>query len=122
MTGASHRARNEEWTPYACVRDVAASWERYACIAEAMAMPALAGLIVHVAGPTDEGFRAIDVWTTQTAWEKFRSSQLESAMADLAGSPRAHSTFRDFRPRHIVVGADFGVATAASNQPQKEER
>jgi hypothetical protein len=122
MTRRSHRARNEEWRPYACVRDVAASWERYERIAEAMTEPAPVGLIVHVAGPTDEGFRTIEVWTTEAAWEKFRSSRLESAVTDLAESFRAHSTFRDLRPMHIVMGADLGVVAAASKRPQREEQ
>ena len=38
-------------------KDVAASWEQYQRFANALAGPAPAGLIVHAAGPTDEGFR-----------------------------------------------------------------
>lgn len=122
MTGRSHRARNEEWTPYACVRDVAASWERYERVAEAMTEPAPVGLIVHVAGPTDEGFRTIDVSASEAAWEKFRSSRLESAMTDLAEPFRPHSTLRDFHPMHVVVGADLDAVAAASKRAQKEEQ
>jgi hypothetical protein len=122
MARGSHRARNEEHTPYACVRDVAASWERYERIAQAMTEPAPAGLIVHVAGPTDEGFRTIDVWESEQAWDSFRSSRLESAMADLAGSFRPQSTFRGLRPIHIVLGANLGVVARASNQARREEQ
>jgi hypothetical protein len=107
---------------YAVVRDVAASWEQYACLAAAMGEPAPAGLILHVAGPTDEGFRTIDLWESERAWQTFRSSRLEPAAASDA-SLRPRSTFRDLRPANIVVGTT-GVAAlsdAASDQ-RKEER
>jgi hypothetical protein len=122
MASSSHQARTEEGTPYAFVRDVAASWGRYKRIAEAMNKPAPAGLIVHVAGPTDEGFRTIDVWESEQAWESFRSSRLEPVLADLARSFRPRSTFRDLRPMHIVVGMDRGVVDRASEQARKEEQ
>jgi hypothetical protein len=121
MARGSHRPGKDEGTPYAFVRDVAASWERYEPIAAAMSEPAPAGLIVHVAAPTDEGFRTIDVWESEQAWESFRSERLESAMADLARSFRPQSTFRDLRPMHIVVG-DLGVVARASNQARREEQ
>jgi hypothetical protein len=122
MVRGSQGARKEEHTPYACVRDVAASWQRYERIAEAMTEPAPAGLVVHVAGPTDEGFRTIDVWESEQAWDSFRSSRLESAMADLAGSIRLQSTFRDLRPIHIVLGAKVGVVARESNEARSEEQ
>jgi hypothetical protein len=121
MARGSHQAGEEGATAYAFVRDVAASWERYEPIAAAMSEPAPAGLIVHVAAPTDEGFRTIDVWESEQAWESFRSERLESAMADLARSFRPQSTFRDLRPMHIVVG-DLGVVARASNQARREEQ
>lgn len=59
--------------PYALVQDVPASWERYQSLAAAIAEPVPAGLILHVAGQTDEGFRTIEVWETREAWERFEA-------------------------------------------------
>ena len=51
--------------PYAFVEDVPASWEHYAPLAAALAGPPPRGLIVHAAGPTDEGYRIIAVWESE---------------------------------------------------------
>ena len=56
--------------PYAFVQDVAASWEQYERLAGALIEPAPAGLVLHVAGPTDEGFRIIAVWESEEAWQR----------------------------------------------------
>ena len=58
---------------YALVQDVPASWERYQSLAAEFAEPVPAGLILHVAGQTDEGFRTIEVWETREAWERFEA-------------------------------------------------
>jgi hypothetical protein len=106
--------------PYAVVRDVAASWAQYKHLAAAMSKPAPVGLILHVAGPTDEGFRTIDLWESEQAWETFRGSRLEPAAASLPRSLRPRSTFRDLRPANIVVGTGVGVlADAASDQERR---
>ena len=48
---------------YAFVEDVAASWEQVtSSFAAALSGPAPRGLIVHAAGPTEEGFRIIGLW------------------------------------------------------------
>jgi hypothetical protein len=39
---------------YAYVQDVAASWEQYKRVAGSLVEPTPAGLILHIAGPTDE--------------------------------------------------------------------
>ena len=46
---------------YAFVQDVASSWDQYERVTARLVEPAPSGLILHVAGPTDEGFRIIDV-------------------------------------------------------------
>jgi len=66
--------------PYAVVQDVPASWEHYAPLAQAISDPVPDGLILHVAGPTDEGFRTIDVWETREAWRRFSEDCLRSAL------------------------------------------
>ena len=62
---------------YAVVCDVPASWETYEPLAKALANPVPSGLLLHVAGPTDEGYRVIDVWATREDWERFRALQNE---------------------------------------------
>lgn len=56
---------------YAVVQDVPASWEHYEPLAEAIDNPVPDGLLFHAAGPTDEGFRTIDVWESEEAWKRF---------------------------------------------------
>jgi len=60
---------------YAVVEDVPASWERYTPYAAALAEGTPDGLIVSVAGPTDEGFRIIEIWDSEAAWSRFRASR-----------------------------------------------
>jgi hypothetical protein len=69
--------------PYAVVQDVPASWEHYSAVGE----PAPQGLILHVAGPTDEGFRTIDVWETRDAWERFRRNDPAAALQNVTLAP-----------------------------------
>jgi hypothetical protein len=95
--------------PYAFVQDVAASWEQYERLAGALIEPAPDGLVLHVAGPTDEGFRIIAVWESEEAWQRFRGAQLLPAVAALGGPSRPEPTFRDLRAAHVVVGE--GAAT-----------
>lgn len=84
---------------YVVVEDVAASWERYEPIADALSESAPAGLILHAAGPTDEGFRIVGVWESEEAWREFAA--LLPAGSD--SSDLIH-VFRALRPAHIVIG------------------
>jgi len=86
---------------YAFVEDVAASWERYERFAAALAGPAPPGLILHAAGPTDEGFRIIAVWESEGAWQRFLADRLGPAVDGAAQVP---PVFRALRPAHIVYG------------------
>lgn len=88
---------------YAYVQDVASSWEQYKQVAAALVEPRPLGLLVHVAGPTDEGVRIIDVWESEEAWEQFRAERLAPAIAALGGPARPEPTFRDVRPAHVVL-------------------
>ena len=103
---------------YAFVQDIAASWHDYRRVAAALVEPAPAGLILHAAGPTDEGFRIIAIWETETAWQRFRAGRLAPAIASLGGPARPEPTFRDLRPAHLVVGKR---ANAVSHQSQAQE-
>jgi hypothetical protein len=104
--------RREEWMPYAFVQDVASSWEEYQLVAAALVDPAPVGLILHVAGPTDEGVRIIDLWESEEAWHRFQAEHLQPAVAAPGGPSRPEPTFRDLHPRHVVFGAiDGGRST-----------
>ena len=86
---------------YVVVEDVAASWEHYRRFAEALAGPIPAGLIVHAAGPTDEGFRIVGVWESEEAWRGFLTDRLgEGAAGDGTVAPVS----RPLRPAHVVIG------------------
>jgi hypothetical protein len=88
---------------YAFVQDVAASWQQYE-LAAATVEPVPDGLILHAAGPTDEGFRIIDVWESEDAWHRFEAERLAPAIGALGGPARPEPTFRDVRARHVVFG------------------
>lgn len=88
---------------YAYVQDVASSWERYESVAAALVDPLPDGLILHVAGPTDEGVRIIDVWESEEAWQRFRSERLDPAIAALGGPARPEPTFRDLHPEQVLL-------------------
>ena len=86
---------------YVVVEDVAASWEHYQRFAEALAGPVPAGLIVHAAGPTEEGFRIVGVWESEEAWQRFLADRLGEATGTDAEVPPVS---RPLRPAHIVIG------------------
>jgi hypothetical protein len=89
--------------PYAFVQDVASTWEQYERVAAPTVEPPPDGLILHIAGPTDEGFRIIDVWESKQAWERFRAERLAPALAALGGPASPEPTFRDLNATHVVV-------------------
>jgi hypothetical protein len=88
--------------PYAFVSDVAASWEQYERFAQAFEGPAPQGLVIHTAGPTDEGFRIIAVWESESAWARFRDDRLGGDVDSVA---HVAPTFRSLNATHVVHGA-----------------
>ncbi len=88
---------------YAYVQDVAEGWEHYERLAAALGDDLPDGLIVHVAGPTDSGFRVIDVWESEEAWERFRNERLRPAVRRVAGDASVEpSSFRGLRIKHVL--------------------
>jgi len=85
---------------YAFVQDIAATWEQYEHLAAAIAARP-EGLVIQVAGPTDEGFRIISVWESEAAWERFEA---ESARKHASAAPSTRTTFRALQPKHVVYG------------------
>ena len=103
---------------YAFVQDVSASWQQYELITAATTEPVPGGLILHVAGPTEEGFRIINVWESEEAWQQFRGERLAPAIAALGGPSRPEPRFRDLYPAHVVVGER---TSQAEFEPQPKE-
>lgn len=101
---------------YAFVQDVAASWHQYELIAAATVEPVPDGLILHVAGPTDEGFRIIDVWESEDAWHRFQTERLAPAIAALGGPARPEPTFRGVQAGHLLFGEAITSHTVGKNE------
>jgi hypothetical protein len=108
---------SEKVVPYVLVQDVASTWEQYQRVTAPTVEPAPQGLILHVAGPTADGFRIIDVWESKDAWERFSEERIAPALAALGGPARPEPTFRDFDAAHVVTSAD-----ALRSTQQEEER
>lgn len=97
---------------YVTVEDVAATWEQYERSLAALVDPAPAGLILHAAGKTDEGYRIVDVWESEAAWQRFHSSRQSADDVGPAGGEQVR--FRDLRPDHFV--------TTISTRGENDER
>jgi hypothetical protein len=87
---------------YALVEDVPASWEQYGAIARSVGQVP-PGLLLHVAGPTDEGFRIIEVWQSEADWLRF-SAEHAVALASVDPAVSARTVVRDLRAVHVVAG------------------
>jgi hypothetical protein len=99
--------------PYAFVEDIAASWEQYARFAAAFDGPPPDGLLLHAAGPTDEGFRIIGVWDSEAAWDRFREDRLGGEAESVGEMP---PTVRVLRPAHVVHGVIRSVSVPAGGR------
>jgi hypothetical protein len=97
---------------YAFVQDIASSWEHYERVAAGLSQPPPPGLVLHLAGPTDEGFRIIDIWESEAAWQAFRAERLQTAIAALGGPARPEPTFRDLHAAHVVLGSITSALSA----------
>jgi hypothetical protein len=71
---------------FAVILDVAAPWPDYQLMRSTTRPQAVAGLVLHAAGSTSEGFRTIDVWTSRAAWVRGRSD-VEPALEGLILPP-----------------------------------
>jgi hypothetical protein len=101
---------------YVYVQDVPSSWEQYERVEGVLVDPPPTGLLVHVAGPTDEGVRIIDVWESEEAWERFRAERLAPAIAALGGPSRPEPTFRELHPQHVVVRSETASRPRGPNR------
>ena len=101
MVGSDAAETREAGGSYAVVEDVAASWENYERVAAALAGPPPRGLILHAAGPTDEGFRIIEVWESEEAWACFRAHR--PSPTDGVESLHRQPVLRALRPANLVM-------------------
>lgn len=96
---------------FAIVHDVAGSWHDYRHIREISEREATPGLVVHAAGPTNDGFRTVDLWRTDALWQA-QQHRFDRAVSSLAVAPVA----RHFHVRHLVIclpgGDDRFVSTS----------
>lgn len=88
---------------YAVVHDVPASWSTYLEGFGSLGDRPPDGLLVHVAGPTEEGFRVIDVWESQTAWERTRDDRLPGVRDRSAWALELHTTVRDLMVQRLFL-------------------
>jgi quinol monooxygenase YgiN len=86
--------------PYVRVEDVPASWDRYAAIARSVGQ-APRGLLLHVAGPTDEGFRIVEVWRDEADWQRF-ATDFDAAVAAIDPDVELRPAIRDLHAVHIA--------------------
>ena len=86
---------------YAFVQDVAASWQQYERFSAAISLRP-EGLVLHVAGPTDEGFRIIGIWESESAWERFEAEHCSTA--HLSARRRRLPRFARSNLMHVVFG------------------
>jgi hypothetical protein len=88
---------------YAFVEDIPASWEQYEPVDAAIADAVPQGLILHVAGPTDDGVRTIEVWESREAWQAFHGDRP-------APPVQAPPTLRELCALRMVCGCAGGMA------------
>ncbi len=65
----------------ACLQELSgATQEQYDQVVETLRGQATAGRIFHVAGPTEGGWRVVEVWESQEAGNRFFEEQLVPAL------------------------------------------
>jgi hypothetical protein len=68
------------------------------------------GALVHIAGPTDDGWRVIEVWESEATQQRFQEDLLNPAF-DRAGAPRVTPTFF---PVHMIFPTPEAIAALAA--------
>ena len=91
---------------YAYVQDVNADWQIYEAISSVLGQATPDGMIARVAGPTERGFRVIEIWASEHAWEEFRDCRLRPALRTIAGDASEHlPTFLGLSVRHAIFSS-----------------
>jgi hypothetical protein len=87
---------------FAVVIDVPASWEVYRRVQDDLGEVVPDGLLVHSAGPTESGFRIVDVWASRDAFESFQRDRLGPVVARHIDPERVTPTFQGLRAEHLL--------------------
>ena len=91
---------------YAYVQDVAADWHTYETVSSVLGDSAPDGMIARVAGPTERGFRVIEIWESEQAWEVFRDGRLRPALRTIAGDASDQSPmFLGLSVQHAIFSS-----------------
>ena len=85
------------------IQDVAASWASYDELVSAFS-PLPQGLLLHLAGPTDEGIRLVSAWRSAADWHEFQEQRFEPALRRSLHRQPAISV-RELRVAHLIGGA-----------------
>lgn len=96
---------------YALVNDIPVSWATYHEVAASALDPRPDGLVIHVAGPTDEGVRVIDVWEDEDSFKRFSEEHLQPLLAGRAETP-IPGVFRDLEAKQVISAFTSGEQEA----------
>lgn len=88
---------------HAVVQDLPASWEGYLDALAPLRRRPPAGLLFLVAGRTDEGIRAISLWESGLAWERFQDDRLPALLAGIEPARAIETTNRRLVVQHLLV-------------------
>lgn len=91
---------------YARIHDVPTSWTEYERAAAALIDPLPRGLLAHLAGPTDEGVRIIEIWDDEDAAARFGDERLNPLITAITDTRTRHSAVRDLTAVHLVIAAN----------------
>jgi hypothetical protein len=105
---------------YAFMQDIPVSWAEYQPLETVVRGPGPRGLIVHTAGPIDEGVRIIEVWESEEAWRSFRAEALTALLP--APGPAPVTTFRDLHVVHLLRRSSEASATENDLNPSRSDR
>ena len=97
---------------YACIHDVASSWANYERAAATLVDPPPRGLLAHIAGPTDEGVRIIEIWDDEDAAARFRDERLDPVIATLTDPLSRGAAVRDLHAVHGWLSNAPGADTS----------
>lgn len=89
------------------ITDVSAPVELYDAVHAAMLErvdPSVAGLLLHLARPTADGFQAIEVWESREAYERGNREVVWPVFVEvLQGQARPVSVVSEFEVRGLVL-------------------
>ena len=63
------------------------------------------GILIHICGPMEGGWRIADVWESREAFERFTAERLIPAMAAVGGPPPARQEVYPTYHAGIVLGS-----------------